>query len=70
MLAGQPQGDGGSEPNDQSGANEAHVHNMNQNSYSHTLLAGASTKLRAAPADWHDCRDRLTITFNNSISER
>ena len=46
MLADQAQGDGGGQPNDQAGAKEAHVHNMNLNSYSHVAQAEASAKFR------------------------
>ena len=52
MLAGHAQGDGGGEPNDQAGAKEAHVHDMNLNSYSHAAQAEASTKSAPAAAPY------------------
>src|SRR5580692_1049632 len=46
MLTGQAQGDGCGKPNDQAGDKEAHMHNMNLNSYSHVAQAEASAKFR------------------------
>jgi hypothetical protein len=47
VLAGNAQGDGGGEPDDQAGAKKTHVHHMNLNSYSHTVPPRASAKSRA-----------------------